>query len=81
MQGKKWTITKEFVSDPEENIKFQEPRGNETLKFRLLDDDGEVYFIGVMVPTNDEDMFEPLDEFGEGYGCVQMQVFSSRYLP
>ncbi len=33
-------------------------------KFRMLDDDGEVYYLGVYAGPDDEDMFGPLWDFG-----------------
>ena len=42
-------------------------------KFRLLDDDGEVYFYGLSDSDNDEQAFEPLDFFGTTWGCVDIQ--------
>lgn len=42
-------------------------------KFRLLDDDGEVYFYGYSSSCDDEDAFEPLDCYGEAYGCTAIE--------
>lgn len=40
--------------------------------FRMLDDDDEVYFIGVGdCLANDE--FEPLDSLGLSYGCTAIE--------
>lgn len=77
MQGRRWTITKAPVAVGESGVKFQTPRESETMKFRLLDDDGEVYFYGVMIPTNEEIIFAPLDEFGLDYGCTSIEVFEN----
>ena len=74
MQVTTWTITHEFVSSEEEEIHYEKPRKEETLKFRLSDDDGEVYFKGVMRPTTSANIFSPLDEFGEDYGCTMIEV-------
>lgn len=44
--------------------------------FRLLDDDGEVYFIGRCEDLGQLDgdtAFEPLDMIGHVYGCTTMQ--------
>lgn len=46
--------------------------------FRLLDDDGQVYFTGWLegpeLETADgETAFEPLDVFGAAYGCTELQ--------
>lgn len=42
-----------------------------TIKFRLLDDDGKVYFVGMMSAYS----FAPLDNFGAGYGCTELQYW------
>jgi len=45
-----------------------------TLKFRMLDGDENVYYVGRMT---DRDDFRPLDEFGApNAGCTGMQVWS-----
>ena len=43
--------------------------------FRLLDDDGNVYFRGYMLDLfEDADKaFAPLDDVGAAYGCTEMQ--------
>jgi hypothetical protein len=48
------------------------------MAFRLLDDDGEVYFTGILerhaFESASEDLaFEPLDAFGAAYGCTELQ--------
>jgi hypothetical protein len=44
-------------------------------KFRLLDDDGEIYVYGYFVDlTGDADGFEPLDDYGKGgLGATEIQ--------
>ena len=42
-------------------------------KFRLLDDDGGVYFYGYSSSCDDEAAFEPLDYYGEAYGCTMIE--------
>lgn len=42
-------------------------------KFRLLDDDGEVYFYGYSTSCDNEEAFDPLDFYGEAYGCTEIQ--------
>ena len=42
-------------------------------KFRLLDDDGEIYFYGYSSSCDDEAAFEPLDYYGEAYGCTMIE--------
>lgn len=41
-------------------------------KFRVLDDDGNVYFEGL---SDDNSSFEPLDRVGVNYGAVEIQYF------
>jgi len=45
-----------------------------TLKFRLLDDDNEIYFVGFMKPTKSKVLFYPLDTLGASYGCTTIQI-------
>lgn len=42
-------------------------------KFRLLDDDGEIYFYGYSTSCDDKNAFEPLDFYGAAYGCTEIQ--------
>lgn len=74
MKTKFFTIT-ENVCEP--NIPAQEANPDQTLKFRLLDDDGETYFIGQMRPTQSERLFIPLDNFGVDYGCTSIEIFEN----
>lgn len=81
-KGKKqWRITKgrkiegELIEVPEEGILSQyydvrqEPYMTE--KFRLLDDDGNIYCEGIATPDED---FGPLDDYGMGaLGCTEIQ--------
>jgi hypothetical protein len=69
-----FTITKILLDGPKSG---EAKRHNETLKFRLLDDDGEIYFFGYMTPTQSEALFAPLDEFGEAYGCTEIQILEN----
>lgn len=53
------------------------------LPFRLLDDDANVYYEGVMVPFDEHndfaDGFEPLDNFGEGNaGCTSLEYLDPK---
>lgn len=56
--------------------KFYTPEQIESLKskmvhhFKVLDDDGIVYFWGV---CSDDSSFAPLDCCGVGYGCTEIQ--------
>ena len=70
MKGRNWTIIKSNVGGHCRAL----PLPKQTLRFRLLDDDQEIYFEGVMLQTDTEQLFEPLDEFGVDYGCVEIQI-------
>lgn len=86
-----WIITKDLISDDDEpsavgkvgphNIN---PALLATLKtvpaaavrFRMLDDDGSIYFHGLIV--GDYDGFEPLDSYGRpSHGCTEIQYRES----
>lgn len=46
-------------------------------RFRLFDDDGELYFSGTLY--GDYTGFEPLDDFGrDGYGCTEIHINGKR---
>lgn len=45
-------------------------------KFRLLDDDKIVYFIGFSDDCTSEKAFDPLDMYGEAYGCTEIQYLN-----
>lgn len=54
-------------------------------KFRLYDDDSELYFTGEMVcengsdPVNSPDIFAPLDDYGmPDSGCTSIEVLEER---
>lgn len=70
MKGKNWTITKNII----DNVPALTAPEDQTLKFRLRDDDGNIYFIGMMVEDFSEAIFDPLDGFGAGYGCTDIQI-------
>jgi len=53
------------------------PRG--WRRFRLKDDDGEVYFLGFFSGDwESEDGFGPLDNFGAGWGCTSIEYRNER---
>ena len=80
-----WKITRNIIDADEPNpVKpvshnFNGPAFDlfPTRKFRLLDDDGEVYFEGLITEAAlngpEEESFAPLDDFGRGYGCTELQ--------
>jgi len=71
MKTKNWTITEAPIDDI---FKTSMALGEHTLPFRLLDDDGVVYFLGYMKPTQSEALFHPLDVVGESYGCTSIEI-------
>lgn len=75
-----WKITKNKIDDG--NNLFSGPRNisydslkalrdGQGEKFRLIDDDGEIYFYGRIV--GDYNGFEPLDDLGTAYGCTVIE--------
>jgi hypothetical protein len=51
-------------------------------RFRMLDDDGEVYYEGFAVLREEDDGFGPLDDFGApNAGCTQIDYWESGWKP
>ena len=79
-----YAITKNLIDDKPVSLAEQARAGRiicdskDPWTFRLLDDDGEVYFEGVTtdILEHAELAFAPLDEIGSGYGCTEMQYLS-----
>lgn len=73
-----WKITKNHIGPTKvQSIDFKAYAEKATSKFRMYDDDGELYFEGVA--TLDED-FGPLDSYGmPGYGCTEIRYWE-KYL-
>ncbi|MCX7394475.1 MAG: hypothetical protein NTW75_10155 [Planctomycetales bacterium] len=76
-----WTLTTEYTDDPLAlrhcSCNYDEAKAS-LLKypFRLLDDDGGVYYEGLSDDDSSQEAFAPLDDFGEGYaGCVTIEYF------
>jgi len=74
-----WKITKDIIDDGEANgVKSADWEDNvecndfTVIEFRLLDDDKNVYFEGLMRLHD----FEPLDDFGRGWGCTELQYIN-----
>ena len=71
-----WKITQDYIFDGEATgttgpANATEITANEA-KFRMLDDDGEVYYHGKIY--GDYDGFEPLDDFGMPHaGCTTIE--------
>jgi len=74
-----FTVTEAPIEGSEFNDKeiVDKPYNFQTLKFRLLDDDKEVYFVGYMEETKSEALFYPLDTLGASYGCTEIQIFKN----
>lgn len=78
-----WKITRNMIDGREANCKkylakdWSEEavkKARKLYKFRLSDDDGEIYFYGVSTDCRSEAAFRPLDEFGKpGYGCTNIE--------
>lgn len=82
-----WTITRDHIDageaqgtlgpsdallDTPEAIKSHP----EAVKFKMYDDDDELYYSGVAVLGDDESGFEPLDDFGmPNAGCTRIDYF------
>ena len=77
-----WIITHDFLASEDEesnavgvaSCDYEESK-RESLryKFRLHDDDGELYYEGLADDPNSEDAFGPLDDFGKGSaGCTDI---------
>lgn len=91
-----WRITKDHLAEAEPTVfkstvgrsntrdisKFDSLRKSRGIvkAFRLLDDDGELYYTGEMAMTDGSDplmsdnIMDPLDRFGEGSGCTEIKV-------
>ena len=77
-----WTITNDLVDDGKKvgtaSMNYDEAKAA-LLKhrFRLLDDDGEIYYERLSDDCNSQRAFAPLDDFGKGYaGCTEIHFFT-----
>lgn len=81
-----WRITNNIIDQGEKRCPLFTSRNfNEAdfasepkIKFRLLDDDREVYFEGEisavqLLDGGEDSAFEPLDTVGRSYGCTELQ--------
>jgi len=76
-----WTITKDCGNWGIKGIGLKTMPKKDVLnhpekrKFRLLDDDGEIYCYGWIVSDDSENLFSPLDDFGYvSLGCTEIQI-------
>jgi hypothetical protein len=54
----------------------------EIRRFRLLDDDGNIYYYGRIIDTSDECLHAPLDDFGTpNAGCTNIEYFEEQEPP
>lgn len=69
-----WRITYDFTEKKEVDVRsfrFDEGKMDRlTERFKLVDDDGIDYFEGVSSDSDSEEGFDPLDEYGAGFGCT-----------
>lgn len=77
-----WKIIKDNINKPPDKSEVGRfyksvPVTGRLFKFRLLDDDRNVYFEGESNNCEDEVAFAPLDYFGlPGYGCTIIQYYN-----
>jgi len=69
-----WLITEDIINDGEYTGEVSGNKDKCKHKFRLLDDDEEIYFEGL---SGNSSSFDPLDEFGSGFGCTDIQYFEN----
>lgn len=75
-QNRIYTITKDPIDDDmNPRRELPEPLPMHKLKFRLKDDDGNIYFEGLILNVRSERLFNPLDGLGAGYGCTSIEIF------
>jgi hypothetical protein len=79
-----WTITNDLVDDGKKvgisSGNYDEAKAP-LLKyqFRLLDDDGDIFYEGLSDDCDTQGAFAPLDDFGKGYaGCTEIQYFDGQ---
>lgn len=84
-----WIITKDLINlkfnGVEEEVgtasrNYDESKADQCkYKFRMSDDDDEIYFYGLADSDNDLKAFSPLDDFGTGgYGCTNIEYWNEK---
>lgn len=80
----KWIITKDFINESDWNPQVGttgsqgEPDKENSVRFRLKDDDDTVYYEGLCDDSSSEEAFEPLDDFGmPNDGCTSIEYFEN----
>lgn len=69
--------TKSTETEEETKARFERLKAKCNKRFRVLDDDGIVYFWGYSTINDDERAFQPLDEIGTDYGCTYIEYYNS----
>ena len=70
-------VCKSISDDGRSHYKNADKNHSGLFKFRLLDDDGCVYFYGYSDDCSGEDAFAPLDEYGVNFGCTDIQYIEN----
>ncbi len=74
-----WKLTENIIDGEGSNL-FESPFYDKSkddklvYKFRVLDDDDEVYFVGL---SSSNSSFAPLDDIGGAYGCTAIQYLEN----
>ncbi len=76
-----WIITKDHIPDGSDRTGYKSPSFPQDLdpnslpiKFRMYDDDGNLYYEGRMTEAD----FEPLDDFGRpDAGCTELRFLNN----
>ena len=63
----------DYLENKPLDLSFGKSSTEPTHEFRLLDSDGVIYFSGFSTDNETEGLFDPLDYFGESYGCTDIQ--------
>lgn len=74
-----FVITKwcKSITDSGKDEYTHKQHDNMPYKFRLLDDDNEVYAYGYSDDCNSEEAFAPLDRYMNDYGCTSIEYKNS----
>lgn len=70
MKTKVFTIT-----ESRDSKSTKEPNADQTVQFRLKDENDDVQFVGKMRPASPQSVFLPLDTFGISRGCTSIEIF------
>jgi hypothetical protein len=71
MRGEDWDLTFNHLDGKQ----MTERKPDQTIMFKLFDDDGVLYFTGYMTPDlyDSEYIFNPLDYSMEVWGCTELR--------